>query len=104
MGIKAVYEKVKTNLPFWNEKLPEIPDLIYDFLKSQQANNIKQEAFMIQFVEQQNINNKRVLKSIFTGSGLICTVLLFLFNKPVLSAIVLGFSIICLLSLINKLR
>lgn len=104
MGIKAVYEKIKTNLPFWNEKLPEIPDLIYDFLKSQQANNIKQEAFMIQFVEQQNINNKRVLKSIFTGSGLICTVLLFLFNKPVLSAIVLGFSIICLLSLINKLR
>jgi ubiquinone biosynthesis protein len=98
MGIKAVYEKIKTNLPFWNEKLPEIPDLIYDFLKSQQANNIKQEAFMIQFVEQQNINNKRVLKSIFTGSGLICTVLLFLFNKPVLSAIVLGFSIICLLS------
>ena len=34
MGIKAVYKKVKDNLPFWNEKLPEIPDLVYDYLKT----------------------------------------------------------------------
>ena len=34
MGVKAVFTKIKENLPFWNEKLPEIPDLIYDYLKT----------------------------------------------------------------------
>lgn len=33
IGVKAMYSKVKANLPYWSEKLPEMPDLIYDTLK-----------------------------------------------------------------------
>lgn len=33
IGLKAMYQKISTNLPYWSEKLPEIPDLFYDTLK-----------------------------------------------------------------------
>ncbi|MEP4099740.1 MAG: ubiquinone biosynthesis regulatory protein kinase UbiB, partial [Paraglaciecola sp.] len=33
IGVKAMYQKISTNLPFWSEKMPEMPDLIYDSLK-----------------------------------------------------------------------
>lgn len=33
IGFKAMYQKISTNLPFWSEKLPELPDLVYDTLK-----------------------------------------------------------------------
>ena len=33
IGPKAMYQKISTNLPYWSEKLPEIPDLVYDTLK-----------------------------------------------------------------------
>lgn len=29
MGVKAFLRKVRDNLPYWSEKLPELPDLIY---------------------------------------------------------------------------
>ncbi len=33
IGVRAMLSKVKDNLPFWSEKLPEMPDLLYDSLK-----------------------------------------------------------------------
>ncbi|MDU0352959.1 ubiquinone biosynthesis regulatory protein kinase UbiB [Paraglaciecola aquimarina] len=33
IGFKAMYNKISANLPYWSEKLPEIPDLVYDSLK-----------------------------------------------------------------------
>ncbi|MBL4631462.1 MAG: ubiquinone biosynthesis regulatory protein kinase UbiB, partial [Paraglaciecola sp.] len=33
IGPKAMYQKISANLPYWSEKLPEIPDLVYDTLK-----------------------------------------------------------------------
>ncbi|WP_345846853.1 ubiquinone biosynthesis regulatory protein kinase UbiB [Shewanella algae] len=33
VGPKAMFKKVQTQLPFWSDKLPEIPELIYDNLK-----------------------------------------------------------------------
>lgn len=33
IGIKAIFKKAKNNLPYWGEKLPELPELIYDNLK-----------------------------------------------------------------------
>jgi ubiquinone biosynthesis protein len=32
VGVKAFFRRVKDNLPYWSEKLPEIPGLIYDVL------------------------------------------------------------------------
>ncbi len=33
IGFMAMMKKIQGNLPFWSEKLPEIPDLVYDSLK-----------------------------------------------------------------------
>lgn len=33
IGVRAMLSKVKDNLPFWSEKLPEMPDLLYDSLR-----------------------------------------------------------------------
>jgi ubiquinone biosynthesis protein len=33
IGPKAVFSQIKENLPFWGEKLPEMPDLLYKALK-----------------------------------------------------------------------
>lgn len=38
IGPKAVFSQIKENLPFWGEKLPEMPDLLYKALK-QNTNN-----------------------------------------------------------------
>jgi ubiquinone biosynthesis protein len=36
-----VLKQVKDNLPFWSEKLPELPDLIYNSLKQNQRQPTK---------------------------------------------------------------
>ncbi|GAB56832.1 probable ubiquinone biosynthesis protein ubiB [Glaciecola punicea ACAM 611] len=33
IGPQALYNQLKENLPFWSEKLPEMPDLLYDTLR-----------------------------------------------------------------------
>lgn len=33
IGVKAFLRRIKENLPYWSEKLPEIPGLIYDVLQ-----------------------------------------------------------------------
>lgn len=50
IGFKAMYNKVSANLPFWSEKLPEIPDLVYDSLK--QVKTLPEQQ-RLQFEKQQ---------------------------------------------------
>ena len=52
MGVKAVFGKIKANLPFWNEKLPEMPDLIYDYLKTSRENQHQQAQLMQSMLTQ----------------------------------------------------
>jgi ubiquinone biosynthesis protein len=92
MGIKAVYAKIKTNLPFWGEKLPELPDLVYDFLKSNQKSQVQQATFMAELSQQQQLNNKRLIRSVFAGSTLICSIILFSFGHPLYSSVMLAVS------------
>ncbi|WP_100658680.1 ubiquinone biosynthesis regulatory protein kinase UbiB [Alteromonas flava] len=33
IGLKAMLKKIQENLPFWSEKLPDMPDLLHDSLK-----------------------------------------------------------------------
>lgn len=47
IGIRAMMKKVSDNLPFWSEKLPEMPDLVHDTLKQLKSlpqNQAKAEA------------------------------------------------------------
>lgn len=76
MGIKAVYNKVKENLPFWNEKLPEIPDLVYDYLQVGKAQQAQQAAFIKQLCHQQQNQNTRMIFSIISAGLLISSAIL----------------------------
>ena len=60
MGVKAVFNKVKDNLPFWNEKLPEIPDLVYDYLKTNREAQRLQLSTLKQLQRQQQHHSKKV--------------------------------------------
>ncbi|WP_284299003.1 ubiquinone biosynthesis regulatory protein kinase UbiB [Thalassotalea loyana] len=81
MGIKAVYTKVKDNLPFWNEKLPEIPDLVYDYLQAGKENHQAQQRLMVELNQQQQRSQKRIIFSVIGGSFLISSGIMFPANE-----------------------
>jgi ubiquinone biosynthesis protein len=101
MGMKAVYAKIKTNLPFWGEKLPELPDLVYDFLKSNQKSQTQQAAFMLELSQQQQLNNKRLIRSVFAGSTLICSIILFGFGYQLYSSAMLAVSALLVVAIMR---
>lgn len=83
VGPLAVMKKMYANLPFWAEKMPELPDLIYQNLKRQQQ--------PVQLPAPQSA--KPLLLSIFAGSCLIVSGLCYLQHDLVASAITAGFAI-----------
>lgn len=47
VGVKAFFTRIRDNLPYWSEKLPEIPTLVYDILvekrRTQEETRFKNE-------------------------------------------------------------
>ncbi|TYK66531.1 ubiquinone biosynthesis regulatory protein kinase UbiB [Colwellia echini] len=76
MGVKAVFSKIKANLPFWNEKLPEMPDLIYDYLKTSRTNQSQQTQLMQTMLLAQNKQNTRVIYSIIIAAIIVAAAIL----------------------------
>lgn len=70
MGWQAVYTKVKNNLPFWSEKLPELPDLVYDSLKQLKGFPEQQRRIAALQQQQQTAKGKGLFYAV-TGSTLI---------------------------------
>ena len=77
MGINAVFKKVKDNLPFWNEKLPEIPDLVYDYLKKDKQAQQQQHQLFIRLQAQQQKCHKQLLLSIALATIVISCAIMF---------------------------
>ena len=71
LGFKAVLSKIKENLPFWNEKLPEMPDLIYDYLKTSRENQHQQTQLMQAMLQQQDKQNQKLAYSVIVAGVLI---------------------------------
>ncbi|WP_448212410.1 ubiquinone biosynthesis regulatory protein kinase UbiB [Colwellia sp. MEBiC06753] len=76
MGVKAVFTKIKDNLPFWNEKLPEIPDLIYDYLSTGKAASERQVELLEQLQSQQKANSQQLIYAVLASGTAISSVLL----------------------------
>lgn len=81
VGVKAFFTRVRDNLPYWSEKLPEIPTLVYDILvetrRHQEETRFANEALV-------GLNNKSSSRWTYfvLGVGVGCLVLgLFLFLK-----------------------
>ncbi len=94
MGVKAVFTKIKENLPFWNEKLPELPDLIYDYLKAGKEAQLNQNQLMAQFSQQQQKNNQKLIYGVFGAGFIIGAALLFNQGNDVLTAVSLAVAVI----------
>ena len=77
MGVKAVFNKVKDNLPFWNEKLPEIPDLVYDYLKTNREAQRQQLLMLKKLQQQQNQHSKKITSLTFIATLAICLTIAF---------------------------
>jgi len=78
MSPKALMEEIKRRAPFWREKLPEIPDLIYKALKS----DVKKQQLLEQQVEllkiqlsEQGSQHRRVIYGILGATSIIAGVL-----------------------------
>jgi ubiquinone biosynthesis protein len=70
IGVKAMYNKVSANLPFWSEKMPEIPDLVYDSLRQiKKYPEQQRQHFELQI--QQHKQSQRRLVLTLCGSTLL---------------------------------
>ncbi|MHB1946702.1 MAG: ubiquinone biosynthesis regulatory protein kinase UbiB [Gammaproteobacteria bacterium] len=63
VGTRAFFRRVKENLPFWSEKLPEIPGLIYDVLS--ETRREKEEARFISLTAFNNLPPKIFMRRYF---------------------------------------
>jgi ubiquinone biosynthesis protein len=94
MGVKAVFTKIKDNLPFWNEKLPEIPDLIYDYLTTGKDQHEQQSAFFKRYVEQQQRQTKKLTLAIIAAGLTLSAVLLLGQQHLILAGVTVSLAIL----------
>lgn len=65
MGPKAMFNQIKENLPFWSEKLPEMPDLLYDTLRQMKQYPLQAEQqHQASMALQKNIERARTLSRV----------------------------------------
>jgi len=76
LGWRAVIRSVKENAPFWAEKLPEMPTLLYDYLNTQRHQADYQQRMMLQLAEQQRQHAQQVWWGMITAAMLVSTTLL----------------------------
>lgn len=82
VGIPAVIRAVKEKAPFWAEKLPEIPELVYDGLKQQRRLQLSVEMLTEQMKQQQN-SQRRMQYFLGIGATLfICGSVFFITDAP----------------------
>jgi ubiquinone biosynthesis protein len=78
VGIKGFFRRVRNNLPYWSEKLPEIPGLIYDVLNDMRVYKEK-----ILYLEKEN--------SVMKPKSSLCYILLGFLSGFILSGLFIYF-------------
>lgn len=92
MGPKALFNAVKENLPFWGEKLPELPDLMYDYLKTGRETALQQQVTLAKW-QQQQIKQHHGLRYIVIGATLlVIATQLYIHQEIVLAGVLAGTS------------
>ena len=77
VGPKAMFNKVKSNAPFWADKLPEFPELIYDNLKLGRKLLGTQQQMLDKYLRYQQKSHKSNYLLITSAVLLICGTILF---------------------------
>ena len=86
VGPWSVFKQVYANLPFWAEKMPELPDLIYQNLKQQQQHH--NQAPLPQ------PSHKPLLLGVFAGAAMIVSGLCYLQHDFIAASVAASCSII----------
>lgn len=76
IGVRAMFSKVKSNLPYWSEKLPDMPDLLYDTLKQVKYFPEKQHQANVALLRQQKRAQKALHFSIVGATLIIIAAIL----------------------------
>jgi ubiquinone biosynthesis protein len=76
VGPKAMFNKVKSNAPFWADKLPEFPELIYDNLKLGRKLLGTQQQMLDKYLRYQQKSHKSNYLLITSAVLLICGTIL----------------------------
>ena len=90
VGLPAVWLQIKDNLPFWAEKLPQMPNLLHQYLDQgpkQQRQLLQQLAALTQ---QQARARTQIVAATFAASSLISASIVFFQGSMPLAAILLA--------------
>lgn len=104
IGFSAMFSKVKSNLPFWSEKLPEIPELIFDGLKQMKRLPEKHQIWHEEQLFQQKENTKSIIYAIAGAVFIVIAAMFPFYQLPVWAILLcasLGFG--CWLKTIFKM-
>ncbi|PHR66271.1 ubiquinone biosynthesis regulatory protein kinase UbiB [Pseudidiomarina marina] len=82
LGWRAVVRSLQENAPFWAEKLPEMPTLLYDYLKSQRPQALAQQQLLAQMREAQQRQSRQIGWAAVTCGLIISTTILYVTEQP----------------------
>lgn len=88
IGVKRLLKQIKTEFPFWAEKFPEMPDLVYAALRNQQQPVVRHT------VTASSGASKTVFGSVVGAASAVCTTLLYLQQEPVAAGIGLSVTVV----------
>jgi ubiquinone biosynthesis protein len=80
VGPKAMFNKIKSNAPFWADKLPELPELIYDNLKLGRKLLGSQQQMLDKYLIYQHKAHKSNYLLITSAVLVICATILYTQN------------------------
>ncbi len=69
LGLRAFVNKVRKYAPYWAEKFPEVPDLVYQILSDVNARNRDQQTLIVKPTSQVHLAKKRRMSTWLVGSG-----------------------------------
>jgi ubiquinone biosynthesis protein len=76
IGFSAMMGKVKANLPFWSEKLPEMPDLLYDGLQHIKRMPLQQQKAASALLQEQKRTTQTTHLSVVGGTFILLAAIL----------------------------
>ncbi len=106
LGPRAFIRKLRSNAPYWLEKLPELPELIYDVLRYQKQRGLEHDIASLQTRQMSSLAPKKASTSLGFGLGCLASSLLFFISESHLhfgTAPVLGLASIGCLCIIYAL-
>lgn len=88
IGVKRLFKQIKSEFPFWAEKFPEMPDLVYAALRNQQQPVVRQT------ITHTPSSGKIIFGSVVGATSAVCTTLLHLQHESFAAGIGLGVTVI----------